>query len=106
MPLGVALDYLAKEFAAPIPKTVVQELRSHPSTRLEQFEYKNNVRGHIHLAGWYRYCLMRGYLTRWNQLLHIHQFLQFTARLKSPWYIPFYGVYWILKRLYRLSSRV
>lgn len=101
MPLRFALEYLVEQFAAPIPKAVVQELQAHPSTRLEQLEYRHHAQGNLNVANWYRYCLTRGYLTRRSQMLHVHQFLQFTARLKSPWYIPFYGVYWIFKRVRR-----
>ncbi|HEX2583099.1 MAG TPA: nucleotidyltransferase family protein, partial [Chlamydiales bacterium] len=100
-PLYFALQYLVQYFDAPIPQKAILELKEHPSARLENLEYRLSTRGLPNAAAWYRYCLNKGYLTRRAQILHLHQYLQLTARLKSPWYIPPFAIYWIFKRIYR-----
>ncbi|MGB7977707.1 MAG: nucleotidyltransferase family protein [Chlamydiales bacterium] len=105
-PLYFALQYLNDHFEAPIPKKTLQKLKHHPSHRLEKLEYRFHALGYTDRAAWYRYCLTRGLLTRSSQIFHIHKYLQFTARLKSPWQIPFFALYWILKRIYRLLKRI
>ena len=100
-PLYFALQYLVQHFDAPIPQDALLKLQAHPSTRLERLEYQFSARGLPHVAAWYRYCLNRGLLTIRAQILHLHKYLQLTARLKSPWYIPPYVIYWIFRRIYR-----
>jgi hypothetical protein len=100
-PLFFGLEYLSSQFGAPIPQEIVQKLKSHPSTRLESLEYKFHSRRFPELASWCRYCLNQGYLTKRAQILHLHQYLQLTARLKSPWLIFPFSIYWIFKRIYR-----
>ena len=101
MPLSLALQYLIEQFRAPIPHLTIQKLKQTPSMRLEYLEYQFNARPCSHIAAWARYCLAKGHMTRRSQILNMHKFLQFRARLKSPWQIPFYGFYWILKRTWR-----
>jgi len=101
LPLSLALEYLIKEFEAPIPKKIMTQLRATPSVRLQYLEYRATQRPSPHLANWYRFCLNRGYLTRTRQILEIPTYLRITARLRSSWQIPFYAIYWIFKRLAR-----
>jgi len=103
--LSSALQYLSEQFASPIPQTAIQQLRSAPSMRLERLEYWCHARGYWEIAGWHRYCLNRGYFTRASRMLHLHKYLQTMARLPSPWLIPFFSIYWILKRLYRFFMK-
>lgn len=106
MPLYFGLIYLKEEFSVSIPDEAIYQLKRSSSLRLEYGEYKWNLKGYPHLASWYRYCLNELYLTRWSQWVHLCKYLQITARLKSPWYIPFFSIYWIMKRAYRLSKRL
>lgn len=103
LPLSFALEYLVKEFEAPIPGKTITRLRAAPLVRLQYLEYRASQRAFPHLANWYRFCLKRGYLTRTRQLLELRNYLKITARLRSSWQIPFYGVYWIFKRLVRIG---
>jgi hypothetical protein len=105
-PLYFGLNYLAEKFQAPIPQNVIDKFKSHPSTRLEELEYAFNMRKIPHLAAWFRFCLNQGYFSKKAQIMHIHQYLQLAARLKSPWQIPLYAIYWIFKRIYRLCLAV
>lgn len=99
--LYLAFSFLEKEWNAPIPKNVIYNLKHAPFIQLEQKEYWFYSHGYREIGAWYRYCLNRGYLTRLSRLLHIHQYLQSTARLRSPLYIPFYAIYWIIKKCFR-----
>ena len=105
LPLSSALQYLSKEFGAPIPQVTIQKLQATSPTRIEQLEYRANVRGSRDVAAWYRYCLNRGYLTMKSRLFHLHQYLQCTARLKFSLLIPFFAPYWILKHFARMLSK-
>lgn len=99
--LFAALEYLHKSFSAPIPIGVLNQLKETKTTSLEMREYQANSKGHKRLAGWYRFCLRYGYQTRKNQLLHLFQYLQCSALLKSFWHLPFYSLSWIFKRSIR-----
>jgi Uncharacterised nucleotidyltransferase len=102
--LHLGLHYLIEPFKAPISKEFVQSLAEN--SRLERFEHWSNMRGHWLIAGWCRYCLKEDLHSLPSQLLGTIKYLQLTAHLKSPYYIPFYAIYWIFKRLYRLSKRI
>jgi hypothetical protein len=102
LPISTALTYLNDHFDAGVPQTIIQKLQAIPPARLERLEYRSNLHGNGDLARWHRYCMNQGYLTLRSRLSHIIEYLQTTARLKSPWLIPFYGLYWIMKRLRRL----
>lgn len=99
--LSLACQYLKEEFNAPIPQNTIQQLQQSPTIRLQSLEYQANNRRSPFLAAWYRYSLKQGHLTIRSQWIHLHKYLQITARLKSPWLIPFYGIYWIFKRIFR-----
>ncbi len=101
-PLSLALQFLVREFHADIPQEMAQVLKSSTSLHLEILEYRFHARGYPEVADWYRYCLNRGYLSMGRQFLHLGKYLQITARLRSPLFIPFFAVYWIFKRLRRL----
>lgn len=105
IPLRSALQFLVDRFDVSIPQKAIEELAAVPSSRLEALEYRSNVRGYCDMAEWRRYCLNRAYLTIGSQILHLPKYLQLTARLKSPWLIPPFALYWILKRLYRFILR-
>lgn len=105
LPLSRGLEYLAETFEAPIPPRTIQTLKTVPSIRLESLEYRFNGAGYRDLAGWARYCLIKGHFSVSSQILNFHKYLQFTARLKSPWQIPFFGVYWVFKRFFRAMRR-
>ena len=100
-PLSLALQYLREQFDAPIPQTAIQTLQKAPSIRLELLEYQLHARGYGEIAGWYRYCLNRGYFTVKSRVLNIYKYLQTKARLPSAWLIPPFAVYWVCKRLFR-----
>ena len=102
-PLHLALRYLIEEFEAPIPEYALEKLT--PSFRLEYWEFWFHSHGSPYAARWCRFCLQEDHLTLGRQILHLPRFLQTTAHLKSPWAIPFYGLYWIGKRLYRRLVR-
>ncbi len=101
LPLSSALQLLTQEFDAPIPKEMVERLKEVPSTRLERLEYHCHLRGYRDTACWFRYCLNQGYGNVKSQLLHMHNYLTTSARLPTPWLIPFFGVYWVFKRIFR-----
>jgi hypothetical protein len=98
MPLSLALNYLIEKFEAPIPQQIIQQLQSTPSMRLEYIEYRCHAHSFTrHIAAWARYCLQEGHMTIQTQLVNIVNYLQFRAKLRSKWHIPFFGVYWLLK---------
>ena len=103
--LSAAFDYLINRFNAPIPSSVVTDLDKNTPTSLEIREYWANARGYKNLAGWHRFCLKRGHLSAQSQLLHIHQYLQFSSLVKSPWQLPFFGLYWVFTRSIRYLFR-
>jgi hypothetical protein len=100
-PLSQGLQFLEREFEAPIPQAVLLELIRSPALRLEILESRFHTQGHREVAAWFRYCLNRGYFSKRSQLFHLPRYLQTTARLKSVWLVPFFGVYWVGKRLAR-----
>lgn len=100
LPLSSALQFLIQTFEAPIPESVIQNLKQIPCSRLEHLEYHCHTRGYRDTAYWFRYCLNQGYTSLKNQILHLHKYLQISARLSSVWLIPFFGVYWIFKKCY------
>jgi hypothetical protein len=91
LPLSSALKYLSNTFPDQIPPFSLK-----PSL-IETLELKANLQGRIYLAGYFR-ARLKGY-----SLLH---YLQHTANLSSPWHIPLYAPYWILKRIYRFCLNV
>ncbi len=97
IPLSLALQFLIDQFDAPIPRKAVEQLRAISPIRLERLEHRSNIRGHLIIAEWHRYCLNRGYLTTGSRLLHLPNYLRVTARLKSYWSMPFFAIYWIFK---------
>jgi hypothetical protein len=101
LPLSSALQFLKQTFEAPIPEAVIQNLKQIPSSRLEYLEYHCHTHGYRDTAYWFRYCLNHRYMSLKNQILHLHKYLQISARLPSAWLIPLFGVYWVFKRFYR-----
>lgn len=101
--LHITLGYLEEVFQAPIPSQILKNLQKSPSYSLQHLEYQSNLRGQPYLAGWYRYCIRNQCLTTWQQSKGIIRYLQASALLASPWLVPVYGVYWIMKRIYRKS---
>ena len=98
LPISLALRYLAEQFHAPIPQNTLEQLEKAPLLKLEKAEYRFNTLGYLELGAWARYCLNRGYLTKRSRILHLFSYLQTTARLKSPWQIPFFAIYWVVKQ--------
>ena|GEM_PF-4348628 len=99
MPLSLAMNYLAEQFDAPIPLISLEQLKTASATHLERIEYWCHAREYHNLAAWCRFCLNKGYLTPWQQIMHTPNYLQSTARLKSGWQVPLFVLYWPLKRL-------
>jgi hypothetical protein len=89
LPLSASLSYLATHFNASIPP-----LPCKP-TFLERCEFRANLRGHICLAAYFRSRLQK------QPLFH---YLQSAANLTSPWFIPLFAPYWVIRRLYRLAA--
>ncbi len=91
LPLSEALSHLSNHFGASIPPF-------HPKpSSLEIRELRANLRGYNYLAGYYR--------SRIQNHSFIY-YLQHTKILPSPWLIPLYAPYWVLKRLYRLFRKL
>jgi hypothetical protein len=103
-PMAHALEYLVEEFNAPIPDAALSSLRSLPVHRLIISEHKAHSRGSTYLAGWHRFCINRQLWSEGRQALHIHKYLQITARLKSAWMIPFFAILWIFRRIGRCAT--
>ena len=97
--LSLALSYLAKEFEVPIPVTALEKLSRISPLRLESLEYWCHGKNYSPFAAWCRYFLNHQYFTLWDQLIHIPHYVQVTARLKSPWHVPLFVLYWPLKRI-------
>ncbi len=100
LPLSSALQFLVDEFNAPIPKNALHRLKEVSPSRLERLEYKYNLIENGNIAAACRYCLNRGYHTLSRQVLHLHKYVQVTARLPSAWLVPFFALYWLFKRLH------
>jgi hypothetical protein len=98
--LATAFEFLTQQFQAPIPQETIRNLQSAVSLPLERFEYVCNERGYPNVAAWHRYCMNQGHLTLSSRLRQIPEFLRVTARLRSFWAIPFYGMYWMFKRVF------
>lgn len=90
-PLLYGLRFLLHHFNASIPPLPLSP------TPIERAEFQANMRGRPYLAGYYRARLR-------NQ--SVFDYLQHTARLSSPWLIPFYAPFWAVKRLYRYFLRL
>lgn len=103
-PLSLALRYLVEEFNAPIPPDFLEQLKCAPTHRLDHLEYWCHARTYPNLAAWCRSCLNKKHLTIAQQILHLPKYLQSTARLKSLWQVPFFTLFWAIKRLLRLGS--
>ncbi len=103
LPLSLTLQYLSEQFDAPIPQGAIQKLKETAPLRLQKLEYQLHVRGYTESAAWCRYCLNRKFFNLWSQVAHLCKFLQITARLKSQILIPFFGIYWVFKRLRRIK---
>jgi hypothetical protein len=99
IPLFSALQFLIQHFEAPIPQTVLQKLSEITPTRLERLEYQCNIKGQSNLAHWYRRCLHLGRTTLISQILYAPIYLKTIARIPSAWLLPFFGIYWLGKRL-------
>ena len=105
-PVSLALGFLKNTFEVPIPASVIQTLEGALLPRLEYREHWFYMHGYKEIGTWYRYCLNKGYLTLWNRLRHLPKYLQLSARLDSFWQVPFYAVYWPIKRIYRILKKL
>lgn len=103
-PLIAAFRYLNDNFAADIPDQVIRQLDQTPSSRLERWENWSKKHDFYIGKSWTRFCLQRGYTTVWQQIIHTPRYLQDAGRLRYKWQIPFYSVYWVMKRIYRLCT--
>ena len=101
LPIYHALEYLKKTFLLPIPEKVLVDLESTKTLHLEQLEYQANLKGYPKVGDWHRFCLKNGHFSLVSRLFHLPHYCKDTARLRSFWLLPFFGVYWILKRLFK-----
>ena len=99
--LEQALNYLMQKFDAPIPTFVLNALQQMPCHLLERREIVSHKKGRPYLAAWHRFCINHKLWTTWQRLWHAHQYLQATARLKSPWSIPWFALGWCARRIYK-----
>lgn len=102
-PLIFALPFLVKEFQADIPLQAILALKTK-TLRLQTLEYRWQMRGYPEVAGWYRYCLNRGYVTFAPRLLSLGPYIQTTGELSAPLLV----LRWIYRRLrrWRLSFKI
>ncbi len=104
--LSLALQYLVEQFDAPIESAIIQKLKMGPTVRLEFLEYRFHARQNFIFAGWFRYCLQQRLLTRRRRLCHFHKYIQLRARLNHVWQIPFFAVYWVVKKVVKWSCHL
>lgn len=98
-PIVLGLQYLVDYFQAPIPSFVLQRLQASPCLRVERLEAWFHLKGYPKAGDWCRFCINRGHLSLFSQILHLPRYWQITARLPSLWYIPLFAPYWVAKRL-------
>ena len=102
LPLLETLRYLQTHFQCHVPANVISTLQQFGESRFENHEYWCNTRGLFFLANWQRYCERLGYDSPWQKLRCLPEFLQYRARLKSRWHIPWHALKWLGRRLVKV----
>jgi hypothetical protein len=104
--LHAALDYLQREFGAPIPPHLISRLAAVQIDPREQKEFDANARGHKKWAAWHRFCLRRKISSRAQTFQYALDYLQNSLLLSSRLQIPLFALQWGVTRLYRFLYKM